>query len=280
MSRYETVRSQLDRALEVYGGQDPAVTAEMRALWSQWLDGVEDLLANAPAGHGDLRGEDFQRHRERIAEAYLRGSGIEIGALCRPQPVAEGAQVRYVDRLNRETLEFHYFELKGQELVAPDIEDDGEVLAKVADQSQDFVIASHMLEHCENPILAIQNQLRVLRPGGIAFFAVPDKRYTFDEHRPRTDLDHLWRDYREGPAWSRPGHFREWAVHLSDHEGDALEAYWRLLDGLGYSIHYHVWESEDVLALFEDVRRQLDLRFEIVEFTQQLNECALILRQG
>ena len=35
--------------------------------------------------------------------------------------------------------------------------DDGERLGKIADASQDFVIANHFLEHCQDPILALLN---------------------------------------------------------------------------------------------------------------------------
>lgn len=80
------------------------------------------------------------------------------------------------------------------------------------------MIANHFLEHCENPIKAFLNMLRVLRPGGILFLAVPDKRHTFDRDRPVTPLAHLVRDYEEGPGWSRKGHFEEWVrlVHKVD----------------------------------------------------------------
>ena len=61
---------------------------------------------------------------------------------------------------------------------APDIIDDGEVLSKVADNTYDFVIANHFLEHAEDPFSTLKNFARILRPGGMIFMAIPDKRWT------------------------------------------------------------------------------------------------------
>jgi ubiquinone/menaquinone biosynthesis C-methylase UbiE len=66
-------------------------------------------------------------------------------------------------------LRTHYAELAEYELVAPDVIDDGERLAAFGDESQDFVIANHFIEHCEDPIEAVTNALRVLKPGGILY---------------------------------------------------------------------------------------------------------------
>jgi hypothetical protein len=112
--------------------------------------------------------------RETIARTYLRGEGIEIGALHRPLPVPKNARVKYVDRVSRRELANQYPELDPRQMVDVDIVSDGETLDSVADESQDFVIANHFLEHCQNPILAVENMLRVLRLEGIAYLAVPD----------------------------------------------------------------------------------------------------------
>ena len=100
-----------------------------------------------------------------------------------------------------------YHELATAPLVEVEIIDDGERLDKIADASQDFVIANHFLEHCQNPIMALRNMLRVLRVGGILFRAVPDKRYTVDVERPVTTLDHVWRDYAQGTGRLAPTAF-------------------------------------------------------------------------
>ena len=126
------------------------------------------------------------RVRDYLSHKYIQGSGIEIGGLHRPLDVPKGTHVRYVDRLTVRGQRVHYPELRGLPLVDVDIVDDGERLARVADASQDFVIANHFLEHCQNPIGALENMLRVLQANGILYMAIPDKRHTFDRNRPVT----------------------------------------------------------------------------------------------
>src|SRR5512137_1946907 len=130
-------------------------------------------------------------NRYSLASLYLRGEGIEIGALHNPLKVAPGAKVRYVDRMSVSDLRNQYPELSGKKLVPVDMVADGELLESIGDDSQDFVIANHFVEHCQNPLLAIENMMRVLRPEGILYLALPDKRYTFDRGRPVTPLAHL-----------------------------------------------------------------------------------------
>jgi len=88
-------------------------------------------------------------------------------------------------------------------------------LEVVQDATQDFVIANHFIEHCQNPIGALQNMLRVLKPGGKLYLSIPDKRYTFDMDRPITSVDHVTKDYVEGPEWSKRKHFEEWVTSVN-----------------------------------------------------------------
>jgi hypothetical protein len=87
-----------------------------------------------------------------------------------------------VDRFDRNRLYEHYPELKGFNLDP---------------------VANHFLEHCEDPLRTLANHLRVVRVGGVIYMAVLDKNYTFDKDREITTLDHLIRDYENGPLVSR-----------------------------------------------------------------------------
>src|SRR5262245_16441069 len=88
--------------------------------------------------------------RETIASVFLRGNGIEIGALHQPLKVPDGVQVRYVDRMPTAELKTHYPDLASLPLVEIDVIDNGETLGALADASEDFAIANHFLEHCQN----------------------------------------------------------------------------------------------------------------------------------
>src|SRR6266513_2968136 len=146
--------------------------------------------------------EDFIAERKRIAARYLTGSGIEIGALDAPTPLPRGAIVRYVDVRAVAELRRQYPELDASSIVAVDVVDDGERLDKFDDASVDFLIANHMLEHCENPLGTMRSHLRKVRPGGMLLYAMPDMRMGFDRARTMTPFEHLVADDADGGASS------------------------------------------------------------------------------
>jgi predicted SAM-dependent methyltransferase len=217
--------------------------------------------------------------RRQLAKRHLRGSGLEIGALHSPLPLPSGATVRYVDRMDRAGLRAHYPELANEALVEVDIVDDGETLGTQPDASADFVIANHFIEHTQDPLGTLANHLRVLRVGGILYLAVPDRRHTFDVDRPPTPLEHVVRDHREGPAWSRPIHQEEWARLVDKVPAAEVPARVRVLEQSDYSIHFHVWTPAEFTALLEHARREQRLPFEIEELRGNGNEFIAILRR-
>jgi predicted SAM-dependent methyltransferase len=218
--------------------------------------------------------------RKRIANRYLSGEGIEIGALHKPLPVPRSARVRYVDRLPVSELRAHYPELEQEPLVQVDILDDGELLESVAGSTVDFVVANHFLEHTQDPVRTLLNAFRVLRPGGILYLAVPDKRYTFDSDRPVTPSAHVLRDFEHGPQLSRRDHFEEWARLVEKvPEEDVARRADELMEQ-DYSIHYHVWTQREALELLTAVRERLDLDFDIELMERIENEVVFVLRNG
>ena len=93
----------------------------------------------------------------------------------------------------------------------PDVVDDGEQLLTFPDSSLDFVIANHMLEHCENPLGTIRSHLAKLNSGGVLFYTIPDMRFFLDRTREPTSFEHLQMDDLEGVHRSRFTHYLEWA---------------------------------------------------------------------
>jgi len=219
--------------------------------------------------------ETFLVARSRLARGFLRGEGIEIGGLNAPLPVPRGATVRYVDRWSLSELREQYPELGRTAIVAPDVIDDGERLERFDDASLDFVVANHFLEHTEDPIGTLEHHLRVIRPGGVLFVAVPDKRFTFDVERPVTPLEHVVRDYQEGPEWSRRAHYEEWVSTMHDGSHEVLE---ELLRG-DRSIHFHVWTGREFLELLEHCRSALGFPFEVVVFERTGHEVVAVLEK-
>jgi SAM-dependent methyltransferase len=217
--------------------------------------------------------------RRRIARKYLRGSGLEIGALHRPLRLPTGATARYVDRMDCDGLREHYPELSKEALVNVDIIDDGETLGTQPDSSADFIIANHFIEHTEDPLGTLSNHLRVLRPGGILYLAVPDRRRTFDSDRPPTPLEHVIQDHREGPAWSRVNHLDEWARLVDKVPVAEIPARVRALEQSAYSIHFHVWSPAEFTILLEHARHN-GPPFEIEKLQKNVHEFIAILRRS
>ena len=174
----------------------------------------------------------------------MRGVGLEIGALHEPFPLPAGVRVSFVDRWPGPELARRHPEIDARAIVPVEIVDDGETLASQPDASRDFVVASHVLEHCEDPLGALATWLRVVRPGGSVLLAVPDRRHTFDRRRPPTPLAHVERDHAEGPGVSRAAHYEEWVVLVEGVAPEGAAARARELERARASIHFHVWDRD------------------------------------
>lgn len=223
-------------------------------------------------------GSDQKTVREDVAVRYLVGDGIEIGALNFPLRLPGGARVRYVDREPYERLLADYGVLyPGTRIVAPDVIDDGEVLNSVADSSVDFIVANHMLEHTEDPIGTLKAHLRVVRPGGILYYALPDARATaVDRERQRTSTAHLLRDHIEGPEVSRHQHYKEWVRFGERFAEEDVE--WRAteLESRKTNIHFHVWEPRTFASFITD----LELPFDLELLQMNAAEFLVVLRRS
>lgn len=246
-------------------------------------DGAADT-GTSPAANQIIweRDVDHYRRREILAQIYLKGAGIEIGALHTPLIVPSGVEVRYVDRLGEADLRNHYSELGDVKFAPVSIIDEASTLSTVGDNSQDFVIANHVIEHCEDPILAISNFLRVLRPDGILFLTVPEQREGADYLRPSTTLEHLIRDHEEGPEWSHKQHYQEFVELFASerYTGDVATARVQKLLDMEYSIHFHVWSQHDFLEFLTLLKKRYNLRFEVEMFFKGAGEFIALLKKS
>lgn len=218
------------------------------------------------------------RMRSFIASQYLSGDGLEIGAAFSPLKVPSGVTVRYVDHKAKEKLANEYRDVADR-LVDVDIIDKSGLLADVPDRSVDFVIANHVVEHTTDPILTISQWLRVIREGGILFMCVPDKRFTFDKQRAVTPLDHVVRDYADGPAVSSRSDAEDYLRHVCQVSEDVLTARAQEVVEQGLECHFHVWTTSGFLEFLVYCRKSLSLPFE-TEFCRQHGiETIVVLRK-
>ena len=211
----------------------------------------------------NLQDYDSRNWRKHFSN-QLKGKGLEIGPLHRPMVRHPEMQVDYIDRYSTADLRAHYPELKDYVIVEPDILGDAETLSNIADGQYDFLISAHVIEHMRNPLGALKVWRRVIKPGGLIYLIVPDKRVTFDLQRVRTTLPHIIFDYFQ-PSLDRDfEHFLDYSVHVHKRDGlDALREAERLRD-IDYSIHFHVFLPSDIIRLLNWFNENVE-PLEIVE---------------
>ena len=130
------------------------------------------------------------------------------------------------------------------------------------------------------PLLALENMLRVVRPGGVVFLSLPDKRHTFDAARPVTNFEHILKDYRKGPETGREAHYREWielVENIPAAESDARLHF--LMNVSNYPIHFHVWTQFEMWEMVNQARTVLPFSYEIDCFKANDAEALFVLRK-
>ena len=249
---------------------------------------VRDADSRKPIGHSPFTVVDDPtrvmggaRLRRFLAEQYFTGRGLEIGALHRPLPVPAGVTMSYADSFPTEELARLWSpEVDGHEIAPVDVVTDATTLRGVADASYDFAIASHVVEHLEDPIRALQNLARVVKPGGCVFLALPDRRHTFDRDRPPTSIAHVLRDYCGHPEASRRAHYEEWVKVVEHLSGEEATARIRDLESTRYPIHFHVWTPGEFSSLLDELPGAVGLALTVDLFKANGAEGIWILRRS
>jgi predicted SAM-dependent methyltransferase len=190
---------------------------------------------------------------------YLSGDGIEIGALHNPLDIKDLniSRIRYVDRISTKICREHYPELNQQNLTMPDIIDDAETLTKIEDDSLDFIIGNHLIEHLSNPIKALLTWSHKLKNNGIVFLAVPNMEKSFDKDRQITTQAHICKDFdstNEERVISDYQHYLDWAKNVQHLKSDfEIEKSARGLSDMQYAIHFHTFTYESIEALLKNL---------------------------
>jgi predicted SAM-dependent methyltransferase len=202
---------------------------------------------------------------------HLIGRGLELGALHSPYTAPLSAiETEYVDRWTPEEAKELFPELGQVEFTAADhIADlNTERLSMIGDESQDFVIASHVLEHVANPLALLVDMHRVLRPGGTAIILLPDMRRMSDFRRQPTTVEHLVDEYERDVQEVDEEHLAEYARNVMHYEGEGQERKEYLARLAQRSIHVHAWAEEDFFAALRHAVEHLGCRFEVLELLQ------------
>lgn len=125
----------------------------------------------------------------------------------------------------------------------------------IADGSYDFVAASHVLEHVANPLRALREWQRILKPGGTLLVVVPHKPHTFDHRRQFTTFDHIKADFESNVSEEDLTHLEEIiALHdlnLDPQAGLPQQFRQRCLQNASHrAMHHHVFSPEVLVEMF------------------------------
>jgi predicted SAM-dependent methyltransferase len=184
--------------------------------------------------------------------------------------------VQYVDRWEPSVLSSLFPELGDSPgFLKPDIVANlnADRLSGLADASQHFVIASHVIEHLANPIAMLVDCYRVLRPGGLLVLLVPDRHKTFDRERSPTPLTHVIDEYNRDVREVDDAHVLDYMVGTRNTLGDPSVT-------LGFtpemmadlvavhrkrSVHAHVWNLDEFSEVLSFVTDKLGLQWQVVD---------------
>lgn len=252
--------------------------AYMREKWGAWIDNDPAYSPNLNHQTGDFSlafpphhlsdkpmfsmklANFFRRpvapvsptaHREQ-AYQLLTGRGLEIGALHEPAQVSAHCEMEYCDANSRADLLAMFPELADKNIVDAqhicNVDEKG--LAIFNDDSYDFVIFNHVIEHVANPIRMVGELFRVVKIGGHVVLSVPDKDFTYDKPRPLTSFEHLLEEYEQGVTEITDEHYIDFIRYVEPewYAAPADEFPHYLARVKMRREHAHVWNT----ASFED----------------------------
>jgi len=133
-----------------------------------------------------------------MAHYFCKGNGLEVGALCYPYLFNDDCSVKYADIFENNKLrsildDVPLDNLYQKKLVNVEfiLKPPKFLLESISENTFDFVYSSHVIEHTPNPISALNDQLRVTKPGGMIYAVMPNKKNTYDRTRKVTPSDIL-----------------------------------------------------------------------------------------
>ncbi|MRX32264.1 methyltransferase domain-containing protein [Aminobacter sp. MDW-2] len=198
----------------------------------------------------------------RKAYDLCKGLGIEIGALH--DPFELDATVLYLDRLSTAELHRTYNGDAREPLIKPVT-----LVAKtvpytfIADGALDFVVSSHCFEHFANPGLALEDWIRILKPGGVIYAIIPNKEKTYDRPREAASVDTLISAYESRAPEAPLEQYRDFFDNKELVGSEKRLPYESILRRFNEqeSIHVYAWTPESTKSFLTAMQTKLPFEF-------------------
>lgn len=215
--------------------------------------------AEQPDEDCPVQREDYRAARLEVLREIVhleRDEGLEVGAFDFPTVQPGVGRCAIADARSSEELA-RLFSVP-LENVAPVtwVLERGRPIAEQIPSRFDYVILCHVLEHVPEPIRFLNEIGALLRSGGVALLAIPDKRRTLDASRPSTTVDHLLARHYHGAAGPPLAQIMEFARAWDDgwrklasespHEFYAWAV--RQYESGHADVHCNVWQDTELFA--------------------------------
>lgn len=135
---------------------------------------------------------------------------------------------------------------------------EGGDLPRVKDGQYGFLLSCNNLEHIANPVKALLEWKRIIKPGGVVLLVLPKKESNFDHRRPVTVMQHLVDDFEKDTGEDDLAHLEE-VLQLHDLGRDRIAGSFdtfkkRCADNINNRcIHHHVYDQNLLRQLLEYV---------------------------
>lgn len=219
---------------------------------------------------------------EALSMRWLRGDGIEIGAGARPTPLYGNATVLKSDSDRQLTF--------GGDAIDIQAAIDDPQFAAAHRGRFDFAVASHVLEHADSFLRAVETMLSITRADGIVYIVLPDMNGGRDKDWiPDFDFVHHLDEYRdplvhaglhdrlfvEGNAMRHPENYAN-AMHVYEQ----MVASRKVAPNLRFLYHKHSYAFDGWLRLFIAAQDFFAQRFRLVDvrFGHERSDCHFVLK--
>jgi SAM-dependent methyltransferase len=164
-----------------------------------------------------------------LAHRLLDGKkGIEIGAAAHnPFNIPD---CKFVDRTDDPNDIYKQGSLQlCDEILPVDFVMEGDDLWMFPDNTWDYVLSSHVLEHFFDPVKAVEEWLRVVKPGGYVFMIIPKWRSLPGEDRDCTTLQEI-RDRHDGKVDPKSVYMGAGRFPIGDKPMDDEHGHWTVMN--------------------------------------------------